>query len=172
MPIKDINTVKKFKSLILNNGDDGIREISMLLNERPLKNFKVSNSEFKKADKLLDDDIKNAILVAYSNIKKYHEKQLEGLSIKSIETTKGIKLWSEFRPVDVVGLYVPGGTAPLFSSFLMQAIPAIIAGCKDIIVCTPPDKNGKIDPTILWVANLLNVKNIFKVLFGLRRIGD
>ena len=163
MPIKDINTVKKFKSLILDNGDDGIREISMLLNERPLKNFKVTNSEFKKADKLLDDDIKNAILVAYSNIKKYHEKQLEGLSIKSIETTKGIKLWSEFRPIDVVGLYVPGGTAPLFSSFLMQAIPAIIAGCKDIIVCTPPDKNGKIDPTILWVANLLNVKNIFKV---------
>jgi histidinol dehydrogenase len=163
MPIKDINTVKKFKSLILDNGDDGIREISMLLNERPLKNFKVSNSEFKKADKLLDDDIKNAILVAYSNIKKYHEKQLEGLSIKSIETTKGIKLWSEFRPIDVVGLYVPGGTAPLFSSFLMQAIPAIIAGCKNIIVCTPPDKNGKIDPTILWVANLLNVKNIFKV---------
>ena len=160
---KDINTVKKFKSLVLDNGDDGIREISELLKEKSLKNFKVTNSEFKKADKLLDDDIKNAILVAYSNIKKYHEKQLEGLSIKSIETTKGIKLWSEFRPIDVVGLYVPGGTAPLFSSFLMQAIPAIIAGCKNIIVCTPPDKNGKIDPTILWVANLLNIKNIFKV---------
>ena len=163
IPIKDINTVKKFKSLVLDNGDDGIREISKLLKEKSLKNFKVTNSEFKKADKLLDDDIKNAILVAYSNIKKYHEKQLEGLSIKTIETTKGIKLWSEFRPIDVVGLYVPGGTAPLFSSFLMQAIPAIIAGCKDIIVCTPPDKNGKIDPTILWVANLLNIKNIFKV---------
>ena len=163
MLIKDINTVKKFKSLVLDNGDDGIREISELLNEKSLKNFKVTNSEFKKADKLLDDDIKNAILVAYSNIKKYHEKQLEGLSIKAIETTKGIKLWSEFRPIDVVGLYVPGGTAPLFSSFLMQAIPAIIAGCKNIIVCTPPDKNGKIDPTILWVANLLNIKNIFKV---------
>jgi len=163
MPIKDINTVKKFKSLVLDNGDDGIREISELLKEKALKNFKVTNSEFKKADKLLDDDIKNAILVAYSNIKKYHEKQLEGLSIKNIETTKGIKLWSEFRPIDVVGLYVPGGTAPLFSSFLMQAIPAIIAGCKNIIVCTPPDKNGKIDPTILWVASLLNIKNIFKV---------
>jgi histidinol dehydrogenase len=163
IPIKDINTVKKFKSLVLDNGDDGIREISKLLKEKSLKNFKVTNSEFKKADKLLDDDIKNAILVAYSNIKKYHEKQLEGLSIKTIETTKGIKLWSEFRPIDVVGLYVPGGTAPLFSSFLMQAIPAIIAGCKNIIVCTPPDKNGKIDPTILWVANLLNIKNIFKV---------
>ncbi|MDB2489243.1 histidinol dehydrogenase [Gammaproteobacteria bacterium] len=163
IPIKDINTVKKFKSLVLDNGDDGIREISKLLKEKSLKNFKVTNSEFKKADKLLDDEIKNAILVAYSNIKKYHEKQLEGLSIKTIETTKGIKLWSEFRPIDVVGLYVPGGTAPLFSSFLMQAIPAIIAGCKNIIVCTPPDENGKIDPTILWVANLLNIKNIFKV---------
>ena len=160
---KDINTVKRFKSLVLDNGDDGIREISKLLKEKALNNFKVTNSEFKQADKLLSDDIKNAILIAYSNIKKYHEKQLEGLSIKSIETTKGIKLWSEFKPIDVVGLYVPGGTAPLFSSFLMQAIPAIIAGCKNIIVCTPPDKNGKIDPTILWVANLLNIKNIFKV---------
>ena len=160
---KDINTVKRFKSLVLDNGDDGIREISKLLKEKALNNFKVTNSEFKQADKLLSDDIKNAILIAYSNIKKYHEKQLEGLSIKSIETTKGIKLWSEFKPIDVIGLYVPGGTAPLFSSFLMQAIPAIIAGCKNIIVCTPPDKNGKIDPTILWVANLLNIKNIFKV---------
>jgi histidinol dehydrogenase len=160
---KDINTVKRFKSLVLDNGDDGIREISKILKEKALNNFKVTNSEFKQADKLLSDDIKNAILIAYSNIKKYHEKQLEGLSIKSIETTKGIKLWSEFKPIDVIGLYVPGGTAPLFSSFLMQAIPAIIAGCKNIIVCTPPDKNGKIDPTILWVANLLNIKNIFKV---------
>jgi histidinol dehydrogenase len=160
---KDINTVKRFKSLVLDNGDDGIREISKILKEKALNNFKVTNSEFKQADKLLSDDIKNAILIAYSNIKKYHEKQLEGLSIKSIETTRGIKLWSEFKPIDVIGLYVPGGTAPLFSSFLMQAIPAIIAGCKNIIVCTPPDKNGKIDPTILWVANLLNIKNIFKV---------
>ena len=160
---KDITTINKFKSLVINNGDDGLREISQILNEKSLKSFKVKKSEFKKADRLLNDDIKNAILIAYANIKKYHEKQLEGLSIKSIETTKGIKLWSEFRPIDVVGLYVPGGTAPLFSSFLMQAIPAIIAGCKDIIVCTPPDKNGKIDPTILWVANLLNIKNIFKV---------
>jgi histidinol dehydrogenase len=112
---------------------------------------------------LLNDDIKNAILIAYANIKKYHEKQLEGLSIKDIETTKGVKLWSEFKPIDVIGLYIPGGTAPLFSSFLMQAIPAIIAGCNNIVVCTPPNKNGNIDPAILWVANLLNIKNIFKV---------
>ena len=160
---KDINTINKFKSLVINNGDDGLREISKMLKEKSLKSFKVTKSEFKKADKLLNDDIKNAILIAYANIKKYHEKQLEGLSIKDIETTKGVKLWSEFKPIDVIGLYIPGGTAPLFSSFLMQAIPAIIAGCNNIVVCTPPNKNGNIDPAILWVADLLNIKNIFKV---------
>ena len=160
---KDINTINKFKSLVINDGDNGLREISKILKEKSLNSFKVTKSEFKKADKLLNDDIKNAILIAYANIKKYHEKQLEGLSIKDIETTKGIKLWSEFKPIDVIGLYIPGGTAPLFSSFLMQAIPAIIAGCNNIVVCTPPNKNGNIDPAILWVANLLNIKNIFKV---------
>ena len=160
---KDINTINKFKSLVINNGDDGLREISKILKEKSLNSFKVTKSEFKEADKLLNDDIKNAILIAYANIKKYHEKQLEGLSIKDIETTKGVKLWSEFKPIDVIGLYIPGGTAPLFSSFLMQAIPAIIAGCNNIVVCTPPNKNGNIDPAILWVADLLNIKNIFKV---------
>ena len=131
--------------------------------EKSLNSFKVTKSEFKKADKLLNDDVKNAILIAYANIKKYHEKQLEGLSIKDIETTKGVKLWSEFKPIDIVGLYIPGGTAPLFSSLLMQAIPAIIAGCNNIVVCTPPNKSGNIDPAILWVASLLNIKNIYKV---------
>ena len=160
---KDINTINKFKSLVINNGDDGLREISKMLKEKSLNSFKVTKSEFKKADQLLNDDIKNAILIAYANIKKYHEKQLEGLSIKNIETTKGVKLWSEFKPIDVVGLYIPGGTAPLFSSFLMQAIPAIIAGCNNIVVCTPPNKSGNIDPAILWVASLLNIKNIYKV---------
>ena len=160
---KDKNTINKFKSLVINNGDDGLRQISKILKEKSLNNFKVTKSEFKKADNLLNDDIKNAILIAYANIKKYHEKQLEGLSIKDIETTKGIKLWSEFKPIDVVGLYIPGGTAPLFSSFLMQAIPAIIAGCTNIVVCTPPNKIGNIDPAILWVASLLNIKSIYKV---------
>ena len=160
---KDINTINKFKSLVINNGDDGLRQISKILKEKSLNSFKVTKSEFKKADQLLNDDIKNAILIAYANIKKYHEKQLEGLSIKNIETTKGVKLWSEFKAIDVVGLYIPGGTAPLFSSLLMQAIPAIIAGCNNIVVCTPPNKSGNIDPAILWVASLLNIKNIYKV---------
>ena len=163
MSSKNIATLKKFKSIVIESGDDGLKKISKILNEKVIKKLKVTKSEFKSADKLLSDDLKNAILVASSNIRKYHEKQLEGLSIKNIETTKGINLWSEFKPIDVIGLYIPGGTAPLFSSLLMQAIPAIIAGCKNIIICTPPNKDGNIDPTILWVANLLNIKKVFKV---------
>ena len=160
---KDIATVNKFRKLVINNGDEGLKKISEILKEKQINKFKVSNSEFKKADKLLDDDLKNAILIAYSNIKKFHEKQLDGLAINSIETTKGVTLWSEFKPIDTVGLYIPGGTAPLFSSLLMQSIPAIIAGCKNIVICTPPDSNGQINPTILWVAKLLNIKNVYKV---------
>ncbi|MDB4661095.1 histidinol dehydrogenase [Gammaproteobacteria bacterium] len=160
---KDIATVNKFKKLVINDGDEGLKKISQILKEKQINKFKVSNSEFKKAEKLLDDDLKNAILIAYSNIKKFHEKQLDGLAINSIETTKGVTLWSEFKPIDTVGLYIPGGTAPLFSSLLMQSIPAIIAGCKNIVICTPPDSNGQINPTILWVAKLLNIKNVYKV---------
>ena len=163
MSSKNIATLKKFKSIVIQSGDDGLKEISKILNEKVINKLKVTKPEFKSADKLLSDDLKNAILVASSNIRKYHEKQLDGLSIKNIETTKGVNLWSEFKPIDVIGLYIPGGTAPLFSSLLMQAIPAIIAGCKNIIICTPPNKDGNIDPTILWVANLLNIKKVFKV---------
>ena len=163
MSSKNIATLKKFKSIVIESGDDGLKEISKILNEKVINKLKVTKPEFKSADKLLNDDLKNAILVASSNIRKYHEKQLDGLSIKNIETTKGVNLWSEFKPIDVIGLYIPGGTAPLFSSLLMQAIPAIIAGCKNIIICTPPNKDGNIDPTILWVASLLNIKKVFKV---------
>lgn len=160
---KDIATINKFKRLVINEGDNGLRKIAKILNEKELKSFKVTNSEFKQSDKFLSDKLKNSILIAQANIKKYHQKQLDGLSINNLETTKGVSLWSEFRAIDTVGLYIPGGTAPLFSSLLMQAIPAIIAGCKNIVICTPPDAKGKINPTILWVANLLKIKNVYKV---------
>ncbi len=160
---KNKSSLKKFKKLVIEKGDDGLRAISSLLNEKELKNFKVSNSEFNSAEKKIDEDLKSAILEAYANIKKYHENQLLGLSSSKIETTKGVALWSEFKPIDSVGLYIPGGSAPLFSSMLMQVIPALIAGCKNIVICTPPNKQGKINPTILWVAKLLNTKNVFKV---------
>ena len=160
---KNKSTLKQFKKLVIEDGDEGLRKISSLLKERQIKKLKVTNLEFKNAEKTVNEDLKSAILEAYNNIKKYHQNQLNGLSSSKIETTKGVTLWSEFRPIDSVGLYIPGGSAPLFSSLLMQAIPALIAGCKNITICTPPDKNGKINPTILWVAKLLNTKNVFKV---------
>ena len=163
MSLKNKTTLKKFENLIINEGEEGLRKISKTLNEKVIKNFKVTNSEFKKAETMLDGELKEAILVAYTNIYQYHEKQLPGLSISEMETTKGIRLWSEFKPIDSVGLYIPGGTAPLFSSLLMQAIPALIAGCPKIVICTPPDKNGNINPAILWVAKLLKIKNVFKI---------
>ena len=159
----ELKKIDLFNKLVLEKGDQGISEISQILGEKKLKNLKVKNSEIKKSVKNIDESLKNAILEAYSNIYKYHNSQFKQLSSKPIETTKGINLWSEFRPIDKVGLYVPGGSAPLFSSFLMQAIPAIIAGCKNITVCTPPNKNGEIDPIILWVADFLKIKNIYKV---------
>lgn len=159
----ELKKIDLFNKLVLEKGDQGISEISQILGEKKLKNLKVKNSEIKKSVKNIDESLKNAILEAYSNIYKYHNSQFKQLSSKPIETTKGINLWSEFRPIDNVGLYVPGGSAPLFSSFLMQAIPAIIAGCENITVCTPPDKNGDIDPIILWVADFLKIKNIYKV---------
>jgi histidinol dehydrogenase len=110
MSSKNIATLKKFKSIVIESGDDGLKEISKILNEKVINKLKVTKPEFKSADKLLNDDLKNAILVASSNIRKYHEKQLDGLSIKNIETTKGVNLWSEFKPIDVIGLYIPGGT--------------------------------------------------------------
>ncbi len=159
----ELKKIDLFNKLVLEKGDYGISEISQILGEKKLKNLKVKNSEIKKSLKNIDESLKNAILEAYSNIYKYHNSQFKQLSSKPIETTKGINLWSEFRPIDKVGLYVPGGSAPLFSSFLMQAIPAIIAGCENITVCTPPNKNGDIDPIILWVADFLKIKNIYKV---------
>ena len=158
-----LKTVRKFEKMILADGDVGIKNISILLKERPLKNLKVTTKEFAESDNKINDELKSAILIAYSNIKKYHESQLQLLKTSQVETTPGINLWSEFKPIDRVGLYIPGGSAPLFSSLLMQAIPALIAGCKDIVICTPPNKNGKIDPSILWVAKLLKTRQVFKV---------
>ena len=103
MSSKNKSTLKKFENLVINDGDVGLRKISKTLNEKVIKNFKVTNSEFKKSEAMLDGDLKEAILIAYTNIYQYHEKQLPGLSISEMETTKGIKLWSEFKPIDSVG---------------------------------------------------------------------
>ena len=153
----------KFRDLVITNGDQGINRINRNLGLPELKKFKVSKLDIKKSELQIDDDLKSAILIARANISKVHQEQRIRLDSKQIETTKGITVWNEFRPIQKVGLYVPGGTTTLFSALLMQAIPALIAGCKDIVICTPPNEQGKIDPPLLWIAKLLKITNIYKV---------
>ena len=117
--------------------------------------------EIEESNKLISIDLKAAIQQAKNNIEKFHKAQkTERITV---ETADGVQCWQEKRPIQKVGLYIPGGTAPLFSTILMLAIPANIAGCKEIILCTPPNKEGKVHPAILYAANLCGVTKIFKV---------
>ncbi len=126
-----------------------------------LKDALVPSIEIKESSALISNDLKAAIQQAKNNIEKFHKAQkTEKITV---ETADGVQCWQEKRPIQKVGLYIPGGTAPLFSTILMLAIPANIAGCKEIILCTPPNKEGKVHPAILYAANLCGVTKIFKV---------
>lgn len=124
-------------------------------------NLKVSKAEFSESDGKIPEELKTAINIAKTNIENFHSAQL--LTEPAIETSKGVKCWRKSVAIDKVGLYIPGGSAPLFSTLLMLGIPAKLAGCKEIIVCTPPDKNGKVSPLILYAAQLIGLTEIFKV---------
>jgi len=126
-----------------------------------LESLEVSHEEVLEASKKISNELSKALVQAASNIKLFHSLQTEKKQI--IETEKGVFCWRETRPIEKVGIYVPGGTAPLFSTVLMLAIPAQIAGCKEIVLCTPPNKDGKIHPAILFAASLTGVTKIFKL---------
>ena len=161
---KDIeNTAFRYRDLIIKNGTEAFNIINDELKLPNIKSFKVRAAEINKSENSVSDDLKKAILDSSNNIKLICEEERKNLSSSSIETTKGITLWKEFRSIETVGLYVPGGSAPLISSFLMQLIPAKVAGCKNIVVCTPPLKSGSIAPEILWIAKLFGIESIYKV---------
>ncbi|MEJ7821052.1 MAG: histidinol dehydrogenase [Chitinophagaceae bacterium] len=143
------------------NGDNAIKKYSLQFDGVKLSELRVTDQEIEAALEIVDNDLKNAIQKAKDNIEKFHLSQKE--EIKLIETTSGVKCWRKSVAIDKVGLYIPGGTAPLFSTLLMLGIPALLAGCKEIIVCTPADKYGKINPAILYVAHLLGLKNVYKI---------
>lgn len=126
-----------------------------------LDSIVVSSAEISEASSLVSEALKNAISVAKKNIEIFHKAQKT--SRVEVETANGVKCWQEKRPIQKVGLYIPGGSAPLFSTILMLAVPANIAGCKEIILCSPPNKDGKIHPAILYTAHLCGVTKIFKV---------
>ena len=143
------------------NGDAAISKYTSLFDGAVLANFEVSDNEIQEAVASVSDELKQAILVAKSNIEKFHIAQQT--TKVEVETTNGVLCWQEKRAIQKVGLYIPGGNAPLFSTVLMLALPAKIAGCSEIILCSPPNKECKINPAILYAANLCGVTKIFKV---------
>lgn len=154
----------KVKSILLDiktNGDSAVKKYALQFDKVNLSAFEVSEDEINKAESNLNTDLKNAILLAKNNIEKFHTAQREQVNI--IETASGVKCWRKSIGIEKVGLYIPGGTAPLFSTALMLGIPAKLAGCKEIILCTPSDSNGNINPAILFAAKTVGVTKIFKV---------
>ena len=142
------------------NGDAAIKKYAAKFDGIELTELKVSEEEIMAAVALVDNELKVAIDLAKNNITKFHAAQKE--VITKIETTTGVVCWRKSIAIQKIGLYIPGGSAPLFSTLLMLGIPAVLAGCSEIIVCTPADKNGKINPVILYVAQLIGLKNIYK----------
>jgi histidinol dehydrogenase len=143
------------------NGDQAIATYIKKFDKAELEDFLVTYAEIQDAKEAISTELKEAIQLAKSNIEKFHEAQVT--KPVKVETVAGVTCWQEKRPIQKVGLYIPGGTAPLFSTILMLAIPAKIAGCKEIILCTPTNKDGKIHPAVLYTAALCGITKIFKV---------
>ncbi|GGK50012.1 MULTISPECIES: histidinol dehydrogenase [Flavobacteriaceae] len=143
------------------NGNDAVKRYTSIFDGVALNDLFVSNEEVIEAEKLVSNDLKAAIQLSKENIFKFHNAQKTKKVL--IETTEGVACWQEKRSIQKVGLYIPGGTAPLFSSVLMLAIPAKIAGCREIILATPPNKKGKINPAIIYAAQQCGVTKIIKV---------
>ena len=143
------------------DGDVAIQKHTTKFDGVTLETILVSSKEITAAEKLVPKELKVAIQQAKSNIEAFHTAQKTNRV--SVETANGVRCWQEKRPIQKVGLYIPGGTAPLFSTILMLATPANIAGCKEIILCSPPNSKGEINPTILYTAALCGVSKIYKV---------
>ena len=154
-------TVKQIFKEVQQKGDKAIAKYASFFDGVTLENIQVSSEEIEIAKKEVTAELKEAIQLAKSNIEQFHAAQKTDKIV--VETTIGVTCWQEKRPIQKVGLYIPGGTAPLFSTVLMLAVPAKLAGCKEIILCSPSDNNGKINAAILYAADLCGVTKIYKV---------
>ena len=171
-PTQDVSMLFENVSTILQNvkanGDKAVLEYAEKFDRVKLESLAVTPEEMKEAEAQVPIELKVAILLAQRNIYTFHKKQkFEG---KKVETMEGVTCWQKAVGIEKVGLYVPGGTAPLFSTVLMLAVPAKIAGCKEIVLCTPPNKEGKVSPAILYAAQVAGVSKIFKA-GGVQAIG-
>lgn len=152
--------VKPILEAVQQRGDEALREFALAFDGVSPDSFGVSNQEISEAERLLPADLKEAIEVAAQNIRTFHEQQW--MEEEPVATMPGVTCWRRWVGIEKVGLYIPGGTAPLFSTLLMLAIPAKIAGCRQIILCTPPSKDGAVHPAILFAAKVAGVTDIFK----------
>lgn len=164
-PAADLKSLEPVVQSILQavktQGDAALREFSEKYDHIIPDSFLVSEDEISMASKQISTELSEAILLARKNIETFHLSQKE--YIKQIETMPGVICWRKSVPIQKVGLYIPGGSAPLFSTLLMLGVPAIIAGCRDIVVCTPPGPDGTVHPVILFTAQLLGIHQIFKI---------
>ena len=171
-PLIDVSELYEKVQTILNeiknDGDKALKKFTLQFDGINPDSILVSKEEIDEAEKLVDSELKVAMALASKNIEVFHSAQKS--EIKKIETLKGVICWQKPVAIEKVGLYIPGGSAPLFSTVLMLAIPAQIAGCKEIILCSPPNKQGKIHPAILYAAKISGVTKIYK-LGGVQAIG-
>ena len=154
------DTVRTVLNEVRSEGDAAVKRYEEMFDKVTLSGLQVSEEEIKEARELVSEDLKQAIRIAKANIEKFHASQR--FIGQKVETTSGVTCWQKAVAIEKVGLYIPGGTAPLFSTVLMLAVPAHIAGCKEIVLCTPPNREGKVHPAILFAAETAGVSKIFK----------
>ncbi len=164
-PVQNFEEIESRTGLIMDRvkskGDQALFEFTERFDGVRLKSFEVTEREIEAAKQLVSTELKAAIQVAKSNIEQFHKAQKT--SDLKVETMPGVNCYRRSVPIEKVGLYIPGGTAPLFSTVLMLGVPAGISGCKEVILCTPPDKSGSVNPAILYTADLVGIKRVFKV---------
>ncbi|MBP5714173.1 MAG: histidinol dehydrogenase [Prevotella sp.] len=161
-------TVASVLADVKQRGDEAVKGYELKFDHVDLPSLEVTKAEIKEAETLVSEELKEAIQLAHSNIKTFHKSQR--FRTKKVETQPGVVCWQKSVAIEKVGLYIPGGTAPLFSTVLMLATPAKIAGCKEIVLCTPPNREGKVNPAILMAAKIAGVSKIFKA-GGVQAIG-
>lgn len=162
------DVVKTVLDDIRQRGDAAVKDYEERFDKVRLDSLKVTDEEIEEAERIVSDDLKAALRLAHENIQTFHSAQK--FESKLVQTKPGITCWQKAVAIEKVGLYVPGGTAPLFSTVLMLATPAKIAGCKEIVLCSPPNREGKLHPAILVAAKIAGVSNIYKI-GGVQAIG-
>jgi histidinol dehydrogenase len=155
------SAVRNILNRVKKSGDSAIRELTQQFDKVTIDNLKVTQQEVDEAVKSISPALREAIVTAATNIEKFHVAQRR--DTMTVETMPGVRCWRKAVPITKVGIYIPGGSAPLFSTVLMLGVPARLAGCAEVVLCTPPDRTGKINPAILFAANLVGIKQIFKV---------